>query len=68
MKIKSKDKYDVNRFGTMLFDLKEDPCENNAINDPLVEQRMIIAMKDLMKKNDCPQEQFVRYGLNDEEA
>ena len=66
LKIKSRDKYDVNRFGTALYDLKKDPGEVHAIEDPEIEARMVKAMKKLMKENDCPEEQFVRYGLNDQ--
>ena len=65
LKIKSRDKYDVNRFGTTLYDLKKDPGEEKAIEDPEVEARMVAAMKKLMIENDCPEEQFVRYDLSD---
>ena len=64
MKIKSKDKYKVGRFGTRLYDLKEDPEEKTPIQNEEVENRMIRAMIRAMKDNDCPQEQFERLGLN----
>lgn len=66
LKIKSKDKYDVNRFGTTLYNLKEDPGETQVIEDEEVEERMKQAMVQLMKENDCPSEQFIRYGLQEE--
>jgi arylsulfatase A-like enzyme len=66
LKIKSKDKYNVNRFGTVLYDLKKDPGEECAIEDLAVEKRLRKKMKELMKETDAPKEQFVRYGLEEE--
>lgn len=63
LKIKSKDKYKVGRFGTRLYDLKQDPCENTPIHDPQVEARMTQALVEAMKANDAPPEQFTRLGL-----
>ncbi len=64
LRIKSKDKYNVCRFGTELFDLRKDPGEEYAVKDPDTEKRMTEAMKKLMLETDCPEEQFVRYGLD----
>ncbi len=64
LKIKSRDKYKVARFGTRLYDLKNDPREETPIQDPLVETRMVDAMAESMRRNDCPPEQFERLGLN----
>jgi len=50
-------------FGTMLFDLETDPKQENPIDDPAIEKRMIELMVGLMKANDCPPEQFERLGL-----
>ena len=63
LKVKSRDKYKVSRFGTRLYDLKNDPEEKNPIQDEAVETRMIQAMIRAMKENDCPKEQFERLGL-----
>ena len=63
LKIKSKDKYKVARFGTRLYDLKKDPEEKTPIQDLGVENRMVNAMKEAMKENDCPVEQFERLGI-----
>lgn len=63
LKIKSKDKYKVGRFGTLLYDLRQDPCENTPIQAPEVEARMIKALIEGMKDNDAPSEQFTRLGL-----
>lgn len=48
---------------TMLFDLQADPDQTSPITDPSVETRLIEQMVALMKKNDCPAEQFERLGL-----
>lgn len=49
--------------GNMLFDLEADPNQENPLNDPEAEKRMIRLMVDLMKANDCPAEQYERMGL-----
>ena len=54
----------VYRFGTMLFDLVEDPKQEHPIEDPEIEARMVRLMVDLMKANDAPPEQFERLGLD----
>jgi len=50
-------------FGTMLFDLKNDPQQEHPIDDPEIEEMMIAHMVRLMKENDAPAEQFQRLGL-----
>jgi len=50
-------------FGTMLFDLENDPNQLHPINDKNIEEYMISLMIKLMRKNDCPEEQFERLGL-----
>lgn len=64
LKIKSGDKYKVGRFGTRLYDLLRDPGEETPIQDPKVEERMILAMIKAMEENDCPEEQYARLGLD----
>jgi arylsulfatase A-like enzyme len=51
------------KLGTLLFDLHEDPAQDNPIQDPVVERRMSKLMVQLMKDNDAPAEQFGRLGL-----
>ena len=65
LKVKSKDKYKVSRFGTRLYDLKNDPEEKTPIQNEEVEKRMILAMIKAMRENDCPEEQFERLGLTE---
>ena len=52
-------------FGTLLFDLENDPEQQRAIRDPDIEERMIGHMVRLLKANDAPPEQFERLGLAD---
>lgn len=54
---------DAHSFGTMLFDLEKDPQQQNAIQDPFIEEHMLEITKKLMRENDCPPEQFERLGL-----
>jgi hypothetical protein len=50
-------------FGTLLFDLRNDPQQQNPIQDEAVENRMIGLLIQLMKENDAPHEQYERLGL-----
>jgi arylsulfatase A-like enzyme len=54
---------DAYRLGTLLFDLKTDPDQENPIKDPALEQIMIAQLIRLMRENDAPAEQFERLGL-----
>ena len=53
------------RFGTRLYDVKNDPAQKNILVNPEIEKRMILLMVKLMKENDCPAEQFIRMELED---
>ena len=63
MKIESRGGQALHEFGTMLFDLENDPGQENPIDDPAAEERMIGHIVRLMKENDAPEEQFERLGL-----
>ena len=63
MKIKGRTTIDAYHFGSMLFDLEQDPGQENPIIDEYIEKRMIELMVRLMKENDAPAERFKRLGL-----
>lgn len=50
-------------FGTLLYDVKNDPSQEHKLDDPRVEERMIKLMVGLMKENEAPGEQYIRMGL-----
>lgn len=50
-------------YTTLLFDLQTDPGQEHPVHDPVVEERMIGLLIELMKKNDAPEEQYQRLGL-----
>ncbi len=50
-------------YGSLLFDLQNDPKQENSINDTEIEKRMIKLLVELMKENDAPIEQYKRLGL-----
>jgi hypothetical protein len=50
-------------YGSLLFDLKNDPHQEHPMADAHIEKRMIELMVDLMKHNDAPAEQYVRLGI-----
>jgi len=51
-------------FGTLLFDIEEDPGQEKPLDDPAVEERMKAHLVRLIKENDAPLEQYERLGLN----
>ena len=63
MKIASRPFVNPHIYGSLLFDLEKDPGQDNPLNDPVIEKRMIRMMVDLMKASDTPREQFERLGL-----
>lgn len=50
-------------FGSLLFDLYDDPHQEHPISNANIEKRMITALIKEMKKNDSPVEQFERLGI-----
>ena len=64
MKIKGNEKYDVSKFGHLLYDVKKDPLQLNPIQNKEVEEKFIQAMKEKMSENDAPSEQFIRLGID----
>lgn len=56
---------DPRRFGTLLFDLENDPGQEHPLEDKAIEKRMIDLMVTVMKENDAPEEQYQRLGLKD---
>jgi len=51
--------------GNMLYDVVSDPGQYTLLGDTQVERSMLAALKELMKKNDAPAEQYHRLGLDD---
>jgi arylsulfatase A-like enzyme len=54
---------DVHPFTTLLYDLENDPRQQNPIDDLQIEQQMIEHMVRVMKEHNSPPEQFERLGL-----
>jgi arylsulfatase A-like enzyme len=50
-------------FGTLLFDLHNDPGQRHPIRDARIETNMIAHLVRLMRENDAPSEQYQRLGL-----
>ncbi|WP_105614055.1 sulfatase [Vallitalea okinawensis] len=46
-----------------LFNVKEDPCQENELTDRDIEERMMKLMIRLMDESDAPKEQYKRYNL-----
>ena len=64
MKIKAREiEGNLYIYGTLLFDLQNDPNQENPITDPEVEKRMIKLLIEDMKESDAPLEQYERLGI-----
>lgn len=63
LKVKAENKFHMSAFGSLLFDVKGDPGELHPVEDEAVVKRMTEAMRQEMRKNDCPAEQFERVGI-----
>ncbi|NIA15887.1 MAG: sulfatase-like hydrolase/transferase [Nitrospiraceae bacterium] len=50
-------------FGTLLFDLEDDPQQQHPIKDPDIEQMMTDHLVRLMRENEAPPDQYERLGL-----
>lgn len=63
LKVPAKDKYGVNSFGTMLFDLEEDASQVNPIKNLDIEELMIHKLICALDASEAPSEQYERLGL-----
>ena len=63
MKIPARPWVDAHQYGHLLFDLVEDPDQNNPIENAAIEKMMIDHLIKLMQANDAPAEQFERMGI-----
>ncbi|MEK3720405.1 sulfatase [Paenibacillus sp. FSL H8-0034] len=63
MKIKGKTYLNPYRYGSLLFDLHQDPKQESQLDDPEIEARMLRLMARLMREHDAPAEQFERLGM-----
>jgi arylsulfatase A-like enzyme len=50
-------------FGTLLFDVSNDPLQQSPLQNMEVEENMIDLLKELMAASDTPEEQYIRLGL-----
>jgi len=63
LRIKARSWVNPYSFGTLLFDLAQDPEHHHPVVNCAVEERMIGHMVRLMEENDAPPEQYQRLGL-----
>ena len=50
-------------FGTLLFDLDDDPAQEHPLDDPDLELRMLRLLAELLHEHDAPDSQFERLGI-----
>ncbi|HQK95002.1 MAG TPA: sulfatase [Armatimonadota bacterium] len=63
MRIPGRSSVNPHPFGTLLFDLTNDPGQEHPLSDPEVEEYMIGHLVRLMEENEAPAEQYQRLGL-----
>jgi arylsulfatase A-like enzyme len=63
MKITSRPWINPAWYGTLLYDLQNDPEQKQPMQDPAVEARMTEVLVQLMQANEAPAEQYTRLGL-----
>jgi len=63
MKLKGSTYLNPYYYGHLLFDLEQDPRQENPIDHPEVERRMIRLLARLLQEHDAPSEQFERLGI-----
>ena len=63
MKVRVGGRGGIHQYGSLLFDLENDPKQENPLDDPVVEERMIGEMKRLMDECAAPEEQYERLGI-----
>jgi arylsulfatase A-like enzyme len=63
LKIPGRDRLNLHKFGTLLFDLASDPKQDTPVVDPQIEARMGARLRLLMRANDAPPEQWKRLAL-----
>jgi arylsulfatase A-like enzyme len=64
MKVKARAWMNPHQFGDLLFDVENDPAQQQPLDDEAVRARMTQHMVRLMRENDAPPEQFERLGLD----
>lgn len=63
LKVNAKSFFNAHLFGTMLFDLENDPKQEHPIENPEVQIRLLKLMRKMMIENQAPSEQFERLGI-----
>lgn len=64
MKIATRKSDYGHEYGTLLYDLENDPHQENPLDDSAIEANMIELLTNLMRENDAPVEQYERLGLD----
>lgn len=64
LKVPAKGAAQAYQYGDMLFDLQDDPEQKVPMQDEAIEARLKGCMKELMKANEAPEEQYERLGYD----
>jgi hypothetical protein len=71
LRIPARFRFNPSPYGTMLFNVQDDPQQQTPLADAEVEDRLLRHLVALMQGNDAPSEQFQRLGIaerNEENA
>jgi arylsulfatase A-like enzyme len=64
MKMKANTFVNAHVFGTLLYDIVQDPHQQHPIDDPTIKEYMIRLLIALMQESTAPDEQYERLGLS----
>ncbi|WP_341414961.1 sulfatase [Paenibacillus filicis] len=64
LKIPARTWGNLHAFGTLLYDVHNDPQQKSQLQDSKIEARMLSLMKQLMRENEAPDEQYERLGIS----
>lgn len=67
LKIPAQGSTKVYEYGDLLFDLERDPRQEKPVECEIIRKRLLIRMRELMEKNEAPEEQYARLGLEGED-
>ena len=63
MKVPARYRFNPFPYGTLLFDVQNDPQQQTPLSDAELEDRLLRHLVELMRENDAPPEQFQRLGI-----
>ena len=64
LKFRAEDKYKIYKYGTLIFDINNDPEQLYPVKDKALEQNLTEKLIKNMEFHESPKDQYTRLGLN----